>query len=135
MAAPLGNKYAVGSVGSGRTKAGDILFLMKMMEGELRKKDLPACSLKKVLYELAVEKKDVKVLNKIMDKLYANQQRVEMDGAVDLSLLESKLKELSHGDENTKDGGSDVQGRAGATAPVDTESSLDIQSNIQEALS
>ena len=64
--------------GGGRMKAGDILFLMKLMDGEIKKKDLPANSMKKVLYEKCIEKPDTKVLLKVIDKLYANMQSVDM---------------------------------------------------------
>lgn len=62
-------------------------------------------------------------------------QKVELGGRGDFSDIENAIKEISHGHENTKTSADDVQGRAGETAVVDTESSGDIQSNIQEALS
>ena len=64
--------------GGGRSKAGDVLFLMKLMEGEIDGKKLPANSLKRVIYEKAIVEQDMKIINKIIDKLYANKQDVDI---------------------------------------------------------
>ena len=79
MAANKENQNAVGNHGGGRAKSGEISFLMGLMNGQVSKKDdCPENSLKRVIYELAIEKKEIKIVNKILDKLYANNTNVDV---------------------------------------------------------
>ena len=75
-----GNKFGARSMGGGRSKAGDVQFLVDLMYGVIKKKDLPKNSIKMLLYEKLFIEKDMKALNKVLDKLYANQQNVDVSG-------------------------------------------------------
>jgi hypothetical protein len=118
----------------GRAKAGDILFLMQLFEGELHEKDLKADSVKLALLK-KVKQGDTKVLLKILDKLYANQQSVDVtSGGEKLSILELALKELSHEREDDKTSSKPLQRREPKPDPVNTTSVENLRVNIQEAL-
>ena len=73
MAAPLGNKNAVGSKGGGRAKAGDIAFLVDVWNGDYELDDLKKGSLSgKYMFVRKLREGDDKVLAQLVNKLFAN---------------------------------------------------------------
>ena len=92
MGAPKGSQNALGNPGGGRKSAYqenmDAKFLQDIWNGEIKEEELVEIVNKKKygakhIFAIMVLTRDPKMMGKLVDKLYANKQKIEMTDPID----------------------------------------------------